>query len=81
MNIKLHKNATTTPRIRALIQASDEPQTVLARRFGMTVETIARWKHRDSTLDRSHTTHRLQTILTLGQEAIVVTKKAYAYVV
>ncbi len=72
MNIQLHKNATTTPRIRALIQASDEPQTVLARRFGVSVETIARWKHRDSVEDRSHTAHRLQTTLTPGQEAIVV---------
>lgn len=72
MNIRLHKNATTTPRVRALIQASDEPQTVLARRFGVSVETIARWKHRDSVEDRSHTAHRLQTRLTPGQEAIVV---------
>jgi transposase InsO family protein len=72
MNIRLHKNATTTPRIRALIQASHEPQTVLARRFGVSVETVARWKHRDSVEDRSHTAHRLQTRLTPGQEAIVV---------
>ena len=72
MNIRLHKNATTTPRTRALIQASHEPMTVLARRFGVGVETIARWKHRDSVEDRSHTAHRLQTTLTPGQEAIVV---------
>ena len=72
MNIRLHRNATTTPRTRALIQASDEPMTVLARRFGVGVETIARWKHRDSVEDRSHTAHRLQTTLTPGQEAIVV---------
>ena len=72
MNIKLHKNATTTPRIRALIQASDAPMTALARRFGVGVETIARWKHRDFVEDRSHTAHRLQTTLTPGQEVIVV---------
>jgi hypothetical protein len=72
MNIRLHRNATTTPRIRALIQESREPMTVLARRFGVGVETIARWKHRDSVEDRSHTAHRLQTTLTPGQEAIVV---------
>lgn len=72
MNIRLHKNATTTPRIRALIQTSHEPMTVLARRFGVSVETITRWKHRGSVEDRSHTAHRLQTTLTPAQEAIVV---------
>jgi hypothetical protein len=40
-------------RIRALIQASDEPMKVLARRIG--VETIARWQRHDSVEDRSHT--------------------------
>ncbi|MGK2940650.1 MAG: IS481 family transposase, partial [Immundisolibacter sp.] len=63
MDIKLHTNATTTPRIRALIQASSQPGTVLARRFGVGVETIARWRHRDSVQDRPHTAHRLQTTL------------------
>jgi transposase InsO family protein len=72
MDIKLHTNATTTPRIRALIQASSQPGTVLARRFGVGVETIARWRHRDSVQDRPHTAHRLQTTLSPGQEAMVV---------
>ena len=54
MTIRLHKNATTTPRIRALIQASDEPQTVLARRFGVSVETVARRKRRDSVEPEAH---------------------------
>jgi hypothetical protein len=34
MLIRLHKQATTTPKVRAAIQASDEPGTVLAERFG-----------------------------------------------
>jgi transposase InsO family protein len=72
MNIRLHKNATTTPRVRALIQESRAPMTVLSRRFGVGVETIARWRHRDSGKDRAHTAHRPQTTLTPGQEAIVV---------
>ena len=61
MQVRLHKNATTTPKTRALIQASSEPNTLLAQRFGVGVDTIARWKHRDSTEDRSHTPHRLST--------------------
>ena len=72
MQVRLHKNATTTPKIRALIQASSEPNTLLAQRFGVGVDTIARWKHRDSTEDRSHTPHRLSTTLNPGQESIVV---------
>lgn len=72
MQVRLHKNATTTPKIRALIQASLEPNTVLAERFGVGVDTIARWKHRDSVEDRSHAPHRLQTTLSSEQEAIVL---------
>jgi len=34
MLIYLHKQATTTPKVRAAIQASDEPASVLAERFG-----------------------------------------------
>ncbi|WP_022950212.1 IS481 family transposase [Methylohalobius crimeensis] len=72
MQVRLHKNATTTPRIRALIQASTEPNTVLAKRFGVTVETIARWKGRDSVEDLPHTPHRLPTTLTPAQEQVVL---------
>ena len=72
MQVRLHKNATTTPKTRAMIQGSDLPMTVLAERLGVTVETIARWKHRDSVEDRSHTPHRLQTTLSAEQEAIVL---------
>lgn len=62
MQVRLHKNATTTPKIRALIQASAEPNTVLAKRFGVGVVTIARWKRRDTVEDGSHTPNRLQTM-------------------
>jgi len=72
MMIALHKNARTTPAIRAEIKASDETAEVLAQRYGVTAQTIYKWKHRDSTQDRSHTAHRLQTTLSPGQEAIVV---------
>ena len=72
MQVGLHKNATTTPKIRALIQASTEANTVLAKRYGVGVETIARWKGRDSVEDRSHTAHRLQTTLSPAQEAVVL---------
>jgi transposase InsO family protein len=72
MLIRLHSQATTTPKVRAAIQASDEPGTVLAERFGVTPQTIYKWRKRDSVADRSHTPHRLQTTLTPAQEAVAV---------
>jgi transposase InsO family protein len=72
MRIALHPNATTTLRIRAAIQASDEPASVLAERHGVSISTIYAWRDRDSTLDRSHTPHRLQTTLSQAQEAVAV---------
>jgi len=72
MVIKLHSQATTTPKIRAAIQASDEPAWVLAERHGTTEQTVWKWRKRDSVEDRSHTPHRLQTTLTPAQEAVAV---------
>jgi hypothetical protein len=53
--IHLHKQATTTPKVRAAIQAGDDAGTVLAERFGVTPQTICKWRKRDSVADRSHT--------------------------
>ena len=72
MLISLHKQATTTPKIRAAIQASTEPAWVVAERYGISEQTVWKWRGRDSTEDRSHTPHRLQTTLTPAQEAVAV---------
>jgi transposase-like protein len=72
MLIHLHKQATTTPKVRASIQASTEPVSALAERFGTIEQTVYKWKHRDSVHDCSHTPHRLQTTLTPAQEAVAV---------
>ena len=72
MLIRLHKQATTTPKLRAAIQASDAPASVLAERYGTTEQTVYKWRHRDSVNDRSPTPHRLQTTLTPAQEAVAV---------
>lgn len=69
MLIRLHRQATTTPKIWAAIQASDEPASAFAERYGTTEQTVYKWRHRDSVEDRSHTPHRLQTTLTPAQEA------------
>lgn len=72
MNIRLHKNATTTPARHAYIQSSPLPIAALAQELGVTQDTIRRWKKRDTVEDRSHTAHRLQTTLTPAQESIVI---------
>ncbi len=72
MLIALHKNARTTPAVRAEIAASNEPASVLAQRFGITEQTVYKWKKRSVFADRSHTAHRLQTVLTPAQETVVV---------
>jgi hypothetical protein len=72
MMLSLHKNATTTPAIRAKIAASEEPAAVLAARYGVTLDTIYRWRGRTSFEDRSHTALQLATTLTRPQEAVVV---------
>ena len=72
MMIALHKQARTTPAVRAEIAASSDSVKALARRYGVTQATVYKWKSRESVQDRSHTAHHLQTTLTPTQEAIVV---------
>jgi transposase InsO family protein len=72
MMIALHKNARTTPAIRAQIAASPESAASLAVRFGISEATVYKCKSRNSFQDASHTAHRLQTTLSSAQEAIVV---------
>lgn len=72
MNIRLHANAATTPRIRREIQQSTETDVALAARYNVMIDTIRRWRKRADVHDRSHTPHRLQTTLTPAQEAIAV---------
>ena len=72
MMLSLHKNATTTPAIRAKIATSEEPAAVLAARYWVTFDTIYRWRGRTSFEDRSNTALQLATTLTRPQEAVVV---------
>ena len=76
MMIALHKQARTTPRIRAEIAASEEPLSALMQRYGVTAATVRKWQHRTTFHDRSHTARRLQTTLSPAQEAIVVYLRA-----
>ena len=71
MMIALHKQARTTPAVRAELARSSESVTVLARRFSIMPATVYKWKSRQSVHDRSHTANTLQTTLTPAQEAVV----------
>lgn len=72
MELRLHKNARTTPAVRAEIAASEEGISALARRYNIGRVTARKWKNRTDTLDRSHTAHHLQTTMNRAQEAIAV---------
>ena len=72
MQISLHKNARTTPAVRTEIAASNDTAAVLAKRYGITEQTVYKWKKRQSVADLSHTAHRLQTQLSPAQEVVVV---------
>ncbi len=72
MLIDLHKQPTTTPKIRVAVQASDEPASVLAERFRTAGQTVCKWKRSDSVYDGSHATHWLQTTLIPAQETVAL---------
>ena len=72
MNIRLHANATTTPKTRHYIQASNQSVRQLADELGVSEDTTRRWKRRDGVADGSHTPHRLQTTPTPAALEVVV---------
>jgi DNA-binding transcriptional regulator YiaG len=48
MMIALHKQARTTPAVRAEIAVSSESAHTLACRFGVTQATLYKWKSRET---------------------------------
>jgi transposase InsO family protein len=72
MQVQLHKNARTTPAIRAEMQAYIGDTKSLSERYGVTWETADKWRKRDTVNDLSHTPHRLATSLNVMQEEVVL---------
>jgi transposase InsO family protein len=72
MQLKLHANATTTPKVRAYIQRSATSTADLARELGVSERTIARWRGRNDVSDRSHRPHRIGTTMTPIEERLAV---------
>ena len=71
MELSLHANATTTPRVRAYIQRSRKSVVELAAELGVSETTIRRWRGRTSVTDRSHTPKTLTISLSPMEEALV----------
>ena len=69
----LHGCATTTEAVRRAIQHSQESLRALAKRYGINVKTIAKWKSRTSISDLpTGPKAPRSTVLSVEEEAIVV---------
>jgi transposase InsO family protein len=71
--LAIHPNARTTPAVRAEIARSCEPTGVLAQRYGVSTETIRKWRKRGAKdcRDRSSRPHTLPWKATEEERAIV----------
>jgi transposase InsO family protein len=71
--LRIHPNARTTPAVRAEIARSREPTGVLAKRFGVSTETIRKWRQRGPAdcQDHSARPHRLPWKASEEERAIV----------
>jgi transposase-like protein len=71
--LQIHPNARTTPVTRAEIARSSEPGGVLAKRYGVSTETIRKWRKRGTSdcLDRSARPHKLPWKATDEERAVV----------
>ena len=71
--LSIHPNARTTPAVRAEIARSSEPSGVLARRFGVSAETVRKWRKRGpgDCLDRSARPHKLPWKASEEERAVV----------
>lgn len=44
--VQIHPQARTTPAVRADIARSSEPDSVVAKRYGISDETVRKWRKR-----------------------------------
>ena len=71
--LAIHPNARTTPAVRAEIARSGEPTGVLAERYGVSAETVRKWRPRGAAecQDRSSRPHRLPWKASEEERAVV----------
>jgi transposase InsO family protein len=71
--LSIHPNARTTPAVRAEIARSTERSGILAQRYGVSAETIRKWRRRgpEDCCDRSARPHKLPWKASDEERAIV----------
>src|SRR5689334_23075836 len=71
--LSIHPNARTTPAVRAEIARSSEATGELARRYGVSTETVRKWRKRGVTecRDRSSRPHKLPWKASEEERAVV----------
>lgn len=71
--LSIHPNARTTPAVRAEIARSSERSGVLADRYGVSAETVRKWRKRGAAAcqDRSSRPHRLPWKASEEERAVV----------
>jgi transposase InsO family protein len=71
--LSIHPNARTTPAVRAEIARSSEPSGVLAERYGISTETVRKWRRRgpEGCLDRSSRPRKLPWKASEEERAVV----------
>ena len=67
-----HFNATTNINIRSQIQNNSVSNSVLAIQFGVSEQTISKWKNRDSVEDASCKPLNIQYALSDLEKALVI---------
>lgn len=72
MQVNLHANATTTPKMRAYIQQSPASVAALAKELSITQTTVRRWKSRTHVKDGSHTRHNLGQSTSPAEELLII---------
>lgn len=79
MDIKLHSNATTTPKIRSYLQQSDKTDSELAQQLGISIQTVRRWRSRQDVNDRSHRPNKINRTLSSEQEYLLCYLRKYLH--
>jgi transposase-like protein len=75
---QVHAQARTTPRARVEIKESTATLVDLAECYNISKSTARKWKSRESPEDLSRRPHKLNTTLTLAQEAITLKLRCMA---
>ncbi len=73
---KYHSNATTNLNIRSLIQANSVKNSEQAIRFGISSQTVSKWKNRDSIQDTSCAPLNIKYALSEVERALVISLRS-----